>query len=193
MELVSFVCFSSDNNTSRRLQSYANRPGNVGQSDHALTTPETHGTTKGAVGCAFLYESEYLSLKFILGFSACILMLKPIIYEWGWKLNVYEEILLKRKISANIMKRKAETYIFQPAFLMFVFIDIWRVAPCLRRTINPYITFLFTGVGSFSLIQASLTAVGCTFFMVGKAPSNSCTTIICMKFSMAFRWNGPAR
>lgn len=43
-------------------------------SHHKLITPETHGTTKGAVGWAFLYFSEYLSLKFSLGFSACIMI-----------------------------------------------------------------------------------------------------------------------
>lgn len=49
-------------------------PPRVGKSNHALTTPETQGTTKGAVGCEFLYDSGYLSLKFSLGFSACILI-----------------------------------------------------------------------------------------------------------------------
>jgi hypothetical protein len=55
---------------------------NLGKSNHALTTPATHGTTKGAFGCEFLYESEYLSLKLVLGFSACILIGKPRVLDW---------------------------------------------------------------------------------------------------------------
>lgn len=43
----------------------------VRKTNHALTTPETQGTNNGADGCAFLYDSEYESLKFSLGFSAC--------------------------------------------------------------------------------------------------------------------------
>jgi len=31
---------------------------------HELTTPETHGTTTGADGYEFRYDSGYLSLKF---------------------------------------------------------------------------------------------------------------------------------
>lgn len=41
-------------------------------SDHTLTTPETQGTITGAFGWDLLYDSEYLSLKLSLGFSACI-------------------------------------------------------------------------------------------------------------------------
>lgn len=41
------------------------------EGNHALTTPEIHGTNNGADGWEFLYDSEYLSLKFSLGFSAC--------------------------------------------------------------------------------------------------------------------------
>lgn len=48
----------------------------AGKTNHALTTPETHGTNNGADGWAFLYDSEYLSLKFSLGFSACFSKLK---------------------------------------------------------------------------------------------------------------------
>lgn len=36
-----------------------------------VTTPETHGTMVGAFGWLFLYDSEYLSLKFSFGCSAC--------------------------------------------------------------------------------------------------------------------------
>lgn len=39
---------------------------------HALTTPDIHGTITGADGWEFLYDSEYLSLKFNLGCSDCI-------------------------------------------------------------------------------------------------------------------------
>lgn len=69
---------------------------NFGKSNHALTIPETHGTTKGAFGCEFLYESGYLSLKLTLGFSACILIGKPRVLDWtesGRKSNVNEQIL----------------------------------------------------------------------------------------------------
>jgi len=57
---------------------------NFGKSNHALTTPETHGTTKGAFGCEFLYE------------SGCILIGKPRVLDWtesGRKSNVNEQIL----------------------------------------------------------------------------------------------------
>lgn len=38
---------------------------------YTLTTPDIHGTTTGAFGCAFLNDSEYRSLKVDLAFSAC--------------------------------------------------------------------------------------------------------------------------
>lgn len=88
---------------------------------------------------------------------------------------------------------KVDSYVFEPAFLMFMLIDVWRMAAILNRTINPYITFLFTWLCTLSVIQASLAAVSCTFFVVRKPPSHSNTSIICMKFSMAFRWEWPAR
>lgn len=83
-------------------------------------------------------------------------------------------------------------YKFQPALLMFVFIYIWRIASSLVGAINPYIAFLFIWFCISSVIQTSLTTVVCTFFMVGKAPSDSSPTIICMKFSMALGRKLPA-
>jgi len=39
---------------------------------HVLTIPEAHGTINGADGREFRYHSGYVSLKFSLGFSACV-------------------------------------------------------------------------------------------------------------------------
>lgn len=85
------------------------------------------------------------------------------------------------------------TYIFQPAFPMFVFIDVWRVTPKLRWTINPNIAFLFAFFGMSCMVQASLTAISCTIFVVSKTPSYCSTVIIGMKFCTALRWKGSAR
>lgn len=86
-----------------------------------------------------------------------------------------------------------EAYIFQPAFLMFVLVDVWRMTPKLRWTINPDIAFLFTLFSMSCMIQASLTAFSCTIFVVGKTPSYCSTIVIGVKFCMTLRWKGSAR
>lgn len=145
----------------------------VGYSGHKLTTPETHGTTIGAARYEFWYDSGYLSLKFSWGLSSCI------------QKNI-------KSYYANSQKRgklvnHEESYIFQPTFLMFVLIDVWRITPKLRWTINPSIAFLFT---LSCKIQASLTTFSSTVFVVGKTPSYRSTIIIGVKFCMTFRWKG---
>lgn len=84
------------------------------------------------------------------------------------------------------MTKHANTYIFQPALLIFVFINIWRVTSSLRWAVNPNITFNCSRFGIFSLIQTRHTTFICRFFRMSKAPSYSSTTIVRMNFGMAF-------
>lgn len=55
-----------------------------------VTTPETHGTIEGAFGWLFLYVSEYLSLKFCFGFSACNLH-RHDLYQTSFQSNLDEQ------------------------------------------------------------------------------------------------------
>lgn len=50
------------------------------------------------------------------------------------------------------MIKLADAYIFQPAFLIFVFIDIWGMTTCLRRAINPRVAFDLTWLRTLCLI-----------------------------------------
>jgi hypothetical protein len=86
-----------------------------------------------------------------------------------------------------------ETYIIQPALLMFVLINVWRMTPKLRWTINPNIAFIFIFFGMSCMVQASLTAISCTIFVVGETPSHCSTIVIGVKFCMTLRWKGSAR
>jgi hypothetical protein len=70
-----------------------------------------------------------------------------------------------------------ETYIFQPALLMFVLINVWRMTPKLRWTINPNIAFLFTFFGMSCMVQAILAAISCTIFVVLQYHRNQCEVL----------------
>lgn len=65
--LVGYFSFKTENgNTTDKTKTIS-----YSSPTQAVTTPETHGTIEGAFGWLFLYVSEYLSLKFCFGFSAC--------------------------------------------------------------------------------------------------------------------------
>jgi len=113
-------------------------------------------------------------------------------------------LILDSEISKGIMQNTHKrdkpgnhhnkvTYIFQPAFPMFVFIDVWRMTPKLIWAINPNIAFHYTFFGMSCMIQASLTAISCTIFVVSKTPSYCSTVIIGVMFCIALRWKGFAR
>lgn len=58
--------------------------------------PAAHGTTSGAVGWAFLYPSEYLSLKFSLGSCDCN-------FQKQGKHNKLLGLIWKKKTQTNII------------------------------------------------------------------------------------------
>lgn len=71
---------------------------------YTLTTPDTHGTINGAFGCAFLYDSEYLSLKLNFGFSSCI-----------WQQKQEKMLVVKPMTNADLFLGKSGS---KPTFLL---------------------------------------------------------------------------
>lgn len=70
-------------------------------------------------------------------------------------------------VGSKLNEGGPRTNIFQPALLMFVLINIRRMASCLRWTINPYVAFLVITSSILSLIQTGHATLICRFLWVG--------------------------
>ena len=76
--------------------------------------------------------------------------------------------------------------------MIFVLINIRRIASGLRWAINPYVAFLVIRSSVLSLIQTGHATLICRFLRVGKAPSDCISTVIRMKFNVTLRRKPPA-